>query len=93
MKLIITMVFALAAMTFTLSAAQDTIKIQTTAQCEDCKERIEKAVNELEGIESADLEVESAVATVIFDTEKTSSEDIKKSIASVGYDADDVKKR
>lgn len=71
---------------------QDTLKIATTAQCEMCKDRIEEAVNKLDGINYVNLDVASAVVSVLFDDEKTSPKEIRKKIASVGYDADDEKK-
>ena len=66
------------------------IKIMTSAQCGMCKERIEKAVNDLSGIQYANLDVESKVLEVKYDSEVTSPETIRKAVSKVGYDADDV---
>jgi periplasmic mercuric ion binding protein len=67
------------------------IEIKTTAQCGMCKERIEEAVNDLDGIQKADLDVETKVLTVNYDPEEVDSEDIRKAVTRVGYDADDNK--
>ncbi len=75
--------------------AQDNLKkaeIKTSAECDMCKDRIEKAVNKLEGIKSADLVVDTKVFKVSYDETKVTLKEIKEKIASVGYDADDVKK-
>jgi len=69
-----------------------TVKIKTSAICEQCKERIEKKLAFTKGVTEVNLDVDSKdkVVTVIFNPKKTSIEKIKKSIAEVGYDADDV---
>jgi periplasmic mercuric ion binding protein len=69
-----------------------TVKIKTSAICEMCKERIEKKLAFTKGITDVNLDVDSKdkVVTVIFNPKKTSVEKIKKAIAEVGYDADEV---
>ena len=76
---------------FSQQAKKQTIVIQTSAQCDDCKERIEGALNYTKGVKFADLDLESKKVTVQFLTKKTSIETIKAIIAKIGYDADDVK--
>jgi mercuric ion binding protein len=68
------------------------VKIQTTAECEMCKERIEKTLNKLSGVKSSNLDVPSKIATVVYKPESIELETIKKAINKVGYDADDFKK-
>lgn len=65
-------------------------KIKTSAECEKCKARIEKAVNSMEGVQSSDLEVESKVITVKYDSSKISLDKIKGKISETGYNADEV---
>lgn len=65
-------------------------KIMTTAQCEMCKMTIEKAVNQLEGIETAELDITSKKLKVKFDESKLSLDRIRQAVAAVGYQADDV---
>jgi periplasmic mercuric ion binding protein len=68
-----------------------TLKILTSAQCDMCKERIEKAINKLSGIISADLNYETKYLTVEFNPEETSDADIRKTLNRTGYDADSTK--
>jgi copper chaperone CopZ len=66
-------------------------KIKTTAECEMCKERIEKNVNKLEGIKSSNLDVPSKVFTVKYDEKEVDLDKIRNTISKLGYDADEVK--
>ena len=67
-----------------------TIKIKTSSQCGECKERIEKAFAFEKGIKKARLDVKSKILTVVYKTSKTNPDVIKKIVAKIGYDADDV---
>ena len=67
--------------------------IQTSAQCGDCKERIEGKLNYTKGVVFAELDLESKKVTVRYKTKSISLQEIKQAIASVGYSADDVKAR
>lgn len=68
-----------------------TITIKTSAQCEMCKERIEKVLAYEKGVISSNLEVETKVLTVKYKVAKTTPEKIKIAITKIGYDADDLK--
>lgn len=68
----------------------DTIRIKTSAICDECKERIEKAMAYEKGVKKATLDVDSKVLTVIYRPDKTTPDKIRKAVAAVGYDADDV---
>lgn len=72
-------------------AGLDSIKIKTTAICNDCKERIEGALSYEKGVKSSHLDVKTKVVTVYYKKDKTSPDKIKKAIANAGYDADEVK--
>lgn len=67
------------------------VAIQTSAKCGDCEVRIEDALNYMKGVKFAELNNETKVVTVRYKTKKVSLNEIKEKIASVGYDADDVK--
>ena len=69
-----------------------TVKIKTSAICEMCKERIEKKLAFTKGVTDVNLDVESKdkIVTVIFNPKKTNVVKLKKAIAEVGYDADEV---
>ena len=67
------------------------VKIKTSAVCESCKARLEKALSTEAGVTSSNLDIKSKELTVVFDDGKTSPEKIKQAISKTGYDADDVK--
>jgi Cu+-exporting ATPase len=53
--------------------------------CGHCQKRVADAISSLEGIESVDVNLESEYATVSFDPEKVTLEDIKAAIRKAGY--------
>lgn len=69
----------------------ETIVINTTAQCDMCRMKIEGKLNESKGVKMATLDIKTKKLTVKYNPEKTTPEDIKKAVAELGYDADDVK--
>ncbi len=68
----------------------ETIKIQTSAQCEMCKTRIETAMAYEKGVSGSDLNLEDKVLTVTYKSGKTTPDKIRKAINEVGYDADET---
>lgn len=77
---------ALSAFTFGF----DTVKIQTTAVCGMCKDRIESVLGAVDGVESARLDLTTKVVKVKFDNKKQSEESLKAIISKIGYGAGDV---
>ncbi len=69
---------------------EEKIVIKTSAQCEQCKERIEKALAYERGVKKAELNLETKEVSVWYKPSKTTPEKIRKAISLVGYDADDV---
>lgn len=72
-------------------AKYETVVIQTSAECGQCKERIEDGLNYLKGVTFAELDLETKKVTVKYSTKKVSFQQIKEKINSIGYDADDMK--
>lgn len=66
-------------------------QIQTSAQCGDCKERIESKLNYTKGVIFAELDLDSKKVTVKFKSSVINLLQIKEIIAKIGYDADEVK--
>jgi copper chaperone CopZ len=64
-----------------------TIEIQTSAQCEMCKDRIENALVYAKGIKNAVLNLDTKIVTVTFNIKKTSEDQIIKILTDLGYDA------
>src|ERR1041385_2055417 len=75
----------------TSSSGNSVVKIKTSAECDMCKERIEKQVSLMKGVKKADLDLATKVLTVEYKAKKTSPNKIRKVISDIGYDADDVK--
>lgn len=97
MKILITLIIigfiAVSTQSVTAQKAKKTatITIKTSAQCEMCKERIEKAMAYEKGVVSTNLDIETQVLTVKYKVAKTTPEKIKIAITKIGYDADDLK--
>ncbi|AEA42871.1 heavy-metal-associated domain-containing protein [Fluviicola taffensis] len=72
------------------TAKTETVVIQTSAECDECKERIEGSLNYTKGVKFAELDVPSRKLTVKFKSDVISLEEIKKQISSLGYNADEV---
>ena len=66
------------------------IKIQTSAVCGMCKDRIEHNLAYEKGIKNVSLDDETKVVTVGYSPKKTNPDEIRKAISKIGYDADDV---
>ena len=97
----ITILFSVIMMTVLLSAgnqaiAQDKkksteeIKIQTSAVCGMCEERIETNIAYEKGVKSVELEDSTKIVTIGYDPRKTNPDQLRTAISKVGYDADDV---
>lgn len=66
------------------------IKIQTSAVCGDCEERIESNMAFEKGVKSVELDDETKIVTIVYKTAKTDPDKLRKAISEIGYDADDV---
>lgn len=65
--------------------------IEVNGNCDLCKKRIEKAAFSVSGVKSAVWNVESHQLNLIVNEEKGSVLDVKKALANVGHDTDEVK--
>ncbi len=65
--------------------------IEVNGNCEMCKKRIEKAAFSVKGVKSANWNIDNHMLHLILNEEKASVNDVKKAIAKVGHDTDDVK--
>jgi copper chaperone CopZ len=62
------------------------IKIQTSAQCGMCKERIEGAFVYEAGVKKTTLDLQTKILTVVYNPSKTDEHKIRKSINNLGYE-------
>ena len=65
--------------------------IAVNGSCEMCKKRIEKAAYSIKGVKSADWNIDNHTLYIILNEEKGVVIDVKKAIAKVGHDTDEVK--
>jgi mercuric ion binding protein len=65
--------------------------IAVNGNCEQCKKRIEKAAYSVSGVKSANWNVETHALDLILNEEKSSLTDVKKALAKVGHDTDEIK--
>lgn len=89
-----TLIVALCMMVSTRGFAQKEkveIKIQTSAQCSMCKDRIEGAFAYETGIKKATLDLTTKILTVVYNPNKTDDKKIRLILNNLGYDADDTK--
>jgi len=64
---------------------------EVNGNCELCKKRIEKAAFSVSGVKSAVWDIDTHQLNLILNEEKTTLLDVKKAVAKVGHDTDDVK--
>ena len=74
----------------TLFAQSKTDTLKVWGNCEECKDKIEKAAKQ-GGAVSADWNTDTYALVINYAADKTSALDIEKSIAAVGYDTQDVR--
>lgn len=68
----------------------DTIEIKTSAVCGMCKDRIEGCMAFERGVKSTSVDIETKVATIVYNPAKTSPGQLRKTLSKLGYDADTV---
>lgn len=67
------------------------VYIQTSAQCGDCKTRIEDKLNYTPGVKFAELDLKTKKVLVKFNPKKITLAEIKKVISDTGYAAGETK--
>ena len=69
----------------------ETVTLRTSAQCGDCEQRIEDALNYTKGVKYAELNLVENTVKVKFKTAIISLNEIKTILNNTGYDADEMK--
>ncbi|PWA06608.1 heavy-metal-associated domain-containing protein [Flavobacterium psychrotolerans] len=65
--------------------------IEVNGNCEQCQKRIQKAAYSVSGVKSALWSIETHQLSLVINEEKCTVLDVKKAIAKVGHDTDEVK--
>ena len=74
--------------TMAVFAQDKTEKIKVYGECGMCETRIEKAVNDLDGVSSADWNKETKMLEVKFNSAKTDVHKVHMAVTKVGHDTD-----
>jgi mercuric ion binding protein len=62
-----------------------------TIQCGMCKKNIARALKNLEGVNSVQVDIENKTAVVTYDDSKTNLNSLEDAVTAAGYDANDKK--
>lgn len=65
--------------------------IEVNGNCEQCQKRIQKAAFSVSGVKMASWNIETHKLDLTINEEKTAIADVKKAIAKVGHDTENVK--
>ena len=65
--------------------------IEVNGNCEQCQKRIQKAAFSVAGVKSANWNIETHQLSLILNEEKVTLLEVKKALAKVGHDTDEVK--
>jgi mercuric ion binding protein len=68
-----------------------TYDIEVNGNCEQCQKRIQKAAYSVKGVKSASWDMDNHMLHLIINEEKCSLLDVKKAVAKIGHDTDEVK--
>ncbi|MFN3307016.1 MAG: heavy-metal-associated domain-containing protein [Candidatus Kapaibacteriota bacterium] len=82
---IIAILFAI--IPYILFAKSTEIKLLTNAHCEGCKVKIEKALKKIDGVEDANLDLNTKIAFVKYESEKVDVKDFITALEKIGYTA------
>ena len=66
-------------------------EFEVNGNCEQCQKRIQKAAFSVPGVKSAEWHIDDHILHLIINEEKCSVLDVKKAVAKVGHDTDEVK--
>lgn len=90
MRIILFLSMAFLAFSFVQPKAEE-VTLKTSAECGECKERVEAKLNYTKGIVFADLDYKTQMLTVKFKPSKITLSKIQQIVADLGYDIGDVK--
>ncbi len=71
-------------------AVKKVIIATPSVQCGMCKEKIEKGLARIDGVNVVKVDYKKKTTTVTYITDRTNEEALKAHIANLGYDAGDV---
>ena len=66
-----------------------TLKV-TGMTCGHCVRSVSEAIGSLEGVQSADVQLDSGRATVVYDESRVSTRDLVGAVTEEGYTAEEI---
>lgn len=69
-------------------SATEQVQLKTSAVCDMCKTRLEKAMAYEKGVQAAVLDVPTQMLTVTYRPDKTTPATLRTAVQRTGYDAD-----
>lgn len=88
----VVIIFAFVAFGVAANAQTEKVEIKTSAICGMCKNTIERDLTFEKGIKTAELDLDTKIITIEYNSKKTNPEKIRTRITKVGYNADDKKR-
>lgn len=73
-----------------VNAQTDTLYMKTSAQCGTCKKKIEHDMSFEKGVKKVQLDMDSRVLMVIYQSKKTTPALLREAVTNIGYDADSL---
>ena len=64
--------------------------IKSNVECELCKSNVENHLSKINGVRKVSADFKTREITVVFNSRRITIEQIRKNLADLGYDADDV---
>lgn len=64
--------------------------IKSNVECDLCKTNVEKNLSKAQGIRKVTADYKTHEVTVVYNSRRITIEQIRKNLADLGYDADDV---
>lgn len=91
MRTTLLLIFMLVAVQVSMAQKKAEVVIQTSAECQMCKDRLEKALAYEKGVYSSNLDLVSKKITIQYNPKKTNPDVLRMVISKQGYQADDLK--
>jgi|GEM_PF-466321 len=79
--------------TFSANAKTESLELNTNMHCGACKTKIENSLKTMDGIEKSNVNLETKMVKLSYNSEKVSKDNIVKTIADLGFKADEVTAR
>lgn len=91
LKFFLTAICLFAIASLSINAKDSEVKIKTNMHCASCVTKIEDGLKSESGVSKSSADLKSKIVTISYDDAKTNPDNIKKAIAGMGFDANDVK--